>query len=338
MNDIALEKSNKHVIYWLYACAFCVILMVAIGGLTRLTDSGLSITEWKPITGIIPPLNDEQWNIEFDKYKASPEYIHIHNQINMEQFKNIYLLEFYHRLAGRAVGLIFFIPLVIFWWKGVLALNTKYAMIVVAFLGICQGFMGWYMVKSGLTDSPYVSHFRLTFHLLFALAIYITLIFESLRLKCGIFFLNLDKKWKIMLSLTILQIALGGLVAGLDAGLIYNEFPKMGDGYIPNELYEIHISDYFYNQAFVQFIHRLNAYLVAIYASYLACFLLNQKQYTQALMILLAVFAQFLLGVITLLLNVQIWAANGNQVFAFILIWIIIFAGISSKKKFTINL
>jgi len=308
-------------------------MMVAVGGLTRLTDSGLSITEWKPVTGTIPPLNESDWNTEFEKYKLSPEYKHIHTNIDMRIFKKIYFLEYFHRLLGRIVGIIFFLPAIYFFAKGHLTTRNKKVILLASILGICQGFMGWYMVKSGLIDVPYVSHFRLTMHLLFALSIFLILLNEAMH----IYFkaenkIDFESRIYILMALIILQIALGGLVAGLDAGLIYNEFPYMGENIWPSELIATKPLEYLSSNAVVQFFHRVMAVIVVFYSYYIAVNLLNKKYYKSSILLTSSVTIQFLLGLYTLLYSVPINLALIHQIFAFALSGLVlVILWISSK-------
>jgi heme a synthase len=315
-----MTPNKKYIFYWLIISCISVLVMVAVGGLTRLTDSGLSITEWKPITGTIPPLSESDWNIEFNKYKISPEYIHIHTNIDMNHFKKIYFLEYFHRLLGRIVGIIFFFPAIYFLAKGYFSSRNKKVILLASILGICQGFMGWYMVKSGLKDIPYVSHFRLTMHLLFALSIFLILLNEALH----IYFLRKNKtkfenKISFLLGLIIFQIALGGLVAGLDAGLIYNEFPLMGENIWPSELITTEPLEYLSSNAIVQFLHRIMAVIVVFYSYYIAFILLNKKYYKSSILLTSSVTIQFLLGLYTLLYSVPIHLGLIHQIFAFVL-------------------
>ncbi len=296
------------------------LCMVIIGGITRLTNSGLSIVEWKPITGIIPPLSESDWNIEFSKYQTSPEYKLINNKMDLLSFKAIFWLEFIHRFAGRLMGLAFFIPAAFFWRYKKLFPHTKKTVILMSALYFAQGFMGWYMVKSGLAKDPYVSHFRLTLHLLLALAIFAISLNEGLRL-----YYSSHYKEKLAplnyacLTLTVIQIALGGLVAGLDAGLVYPTFPLMGENIYPEEIFTENLFNSLSNAALVQFFHRINACILSLLVFYLGIKELNNKNYNSALILTLLIIFQFALGIFTLVFQVPVFLASMHQLFAFIL-------------------
>ncbi len=315
-----LYKPRNYVSYWLLCCSLMILCMVIIGGITRLTNSGLSIVEWKPVTGIIPPLSENDWDIEFSKYQTSPEFKLINNKMDLEAFKKIFWLEFFHRLAGRIIGLCFFIPAIFFWYYNKLTQKTKKSLLLITFIGLAQGFMGWYMVKSGLASTPYVSHFRLTFHLLLALAIFGLSLNEALRLYYNSKYKeNLASINLVCIILTTIQIALGGLVAGLDAGLIYNTFPLMGEHIYPSEIFSENIGSYLSSPALVQFFHRVNACILSLVIFYLAIKELNHKNYYSALTLTLLIIFQFMLGVLTLIFQVPVFLGSLHQLFAFFL-------------------
>jgi len=324
---------QKLVFYWLCIVAAMILCMVSIGGVTRLTNSGLSIVEWKPITGVIPPLSEQDWQLEFSKYQQSPEFVIKNNSMELEAFKQIFWLEYIHRLAGRIVGLVFFIPLLIFWAKGWFDKTTKKTIGQVAILGICQGFMGWHMVKSGLSGAPYVSHFRLTAHLLFALSMFGLIINDATRLYNEGITAKIDKIWIACISLAVIQIALGGLVAGLDAGLIYPTFPLMGDSFFPQELFEKALNEFLSNPGVVQFLHRICAYILAGLVFYLSMKLLDKGHHNISKALALVIFIQFLLGIGTLLMHVPVSLAALHQLFGFVLFGIIIVASRVSIKS-----
>ncbi|MDX2050223.1 MAG: COX15/CtaA family protein [Rickettsiaceae bacterium] len=314
------NSHRRELLLYLYICIMCVVSMVFIGGLTRLTGSGLSITEWKPITGVIPPFSEPEWIIEFEKYKISPEFIHINNQISLENFKFLYLVEFFHRIAARITGLIFLIPAIILWSKDMLPNRTKYTLTFVLIIGIFQGLMGWYMVKSGLKDSPYVSHFRLSFHLCLALIIYMLLVNEAVNTYLEQYkFSTLNYKWNIIIILLFLQIFLGGLVAGLDAGKIYNQFPLMGDGLVPTEFNILRTEEYLHNAASTQFFHRMLAVIIVMLIFFRCIKLFSKGYYFASMILFVSILAQFILGILTLINNVPIFYASMHQIFAFLL-------------------
>ena len=308
----------KYLKLWLITLFLLIILMVVVGGLTRLTDSGLSITAWELFTGILPPLNINEWNLYFSEYKKIPEYQNINYEMTLDKFKIIFYWEYVHRLLARIVGLFSFIPLVIFSFKfkNNKIYSSKYYSI---FLLVClQGFIGWYMVSSGLIENNDVSHFRLSVHLTLALFI-LSLIFW--------FLLDLFnfKKFKIkipnlllffILILIILQIILGALLSGLDGGLIYNSWPDMNGNYSPNDvtIKEYFSSQLFYNASIIQFFHRITAYILLFFIIFLNYFFFKKKlNFLNILFFDFAILLQVFLGVITLLSGVEIKYASLHQ-------------------------
>ncbi|OEY86928.1 heme A synthase [Wolbachia pipientis] len=306
---------------WLFICCFMIILMVGIGGLTRLTGAGLSITEWKPIIGILPPFNKQAWVKEKIKYEATPEYKVYNYDISMKEFQIIYLIEYVHRLVARITGLIFILPLVYFIFKRQIASKVLVKLFVVLLLGVLQAFAGWYMVKSGLETLPHVSHYRLAFHLLLALIIFALLLYQfyDYRIRAP------ETKHKItnngircisnILILLVLQIIFGAFVAGLNAGLIYNTFPLMDGKIIPDGLFFIQPIwlNFFENKVTIQFLHRILALLILI----LTIILVVRNPRTKPLLFFFII--QIILGIITLLLQRPIIIAILHQVFSFVL-------------------
>lgn len=310
---------------WLIFSALMVIIMVFVGGWTRLADAGLSIVEWKPITGIIPPITANDWEVEFNKYKASPEFQKLHNYFGLEEFKKIFWLEYIHRILGRITGLVILIPMIIFWYKKYFTMDIQYFFIPILLL--LQGIVGWWMVKSGLVDKPYVSHFRLAFHLITALLLYSVIFWKILQL--SITANNTSSGVEaphnlayILLFALFMQIFFGALVAGLDAGMIYNSFPYMGERLIPSE-FELSWA-LFYDPASVQFIHRMMGYFTAIIA-----FTLSVKIYSFAprdtFLLITAIIAQILLGIFTLLYIVPLHLALAHQLFAVLLLSLVLY-------------
>jgi len=289
---------------WLYASALLVLLMIFIGGLTRLSDAGLSIVEWKPITGIIPPISQNDWDVEYSKYQSSPEYKIINNHMLLSEFKKIFWLEFVHRLVARLTGLVICLPLLYFYFtKKLLFSKNKSHLLLPVFL-LSQGLMGWYMVKSGLKDAPHVSHFRLAAHMMLAVALY-SVIVHKIR-KCVVTPLSATT-----LFLVYLQIFLGALVAGLDAGLIYNTFPLMGGDIVPLELYNS--VSVWSDPASMQFMHRSMAYVVMV-----VCLFFAYKNKSMAVVLVLVF--QVVTGILTLLYRVPIPVALLHQMGAMVLL------------------
>jgi cytochrome c oxidase assembly protein subunit 15 len=331
------DKRDKIISAWLGMMCFCIVLMIFIGGVTRLTKSGLSITEWNPITGILPPLGEDSWNIEFEKYKSSPEYKNINFGISLDEFKSIYLIEFIHRIVGRITGILYVIPLLIFFLKGYIKQNELSIYLIGLGLFLSQGVMGWYMVKSGLVFDPHVSHYRLAAHLFLAVLLYTLFFWQFLKSKADIMLLPesvsvcSQKSW-CMFAIIILfiQIIFGAFVAGLDAGRIYNEFPLMGGEFIP---YELKISDLslksFSDSVFVQFIHRITAYFLSIIIVIFCIkgLKIGNKKFSSVLFyIFFSLIIQVLLGISTLIYNIPIELALLHQLGAILLLSSLIWA------------
>ena len=308
----------KYLKLWLITLFLLIICMVAVGGLTRLTDSGLSITAWELFTGILPPLSALEWNNYFYEYKKIPEYKNINFGMSLSEFKFIFYWEYAHRILARIVGLFSLLPLIFFTlrFRNNKLYSNKYYLI---FLLVClQGFIGWYMVSSGLIENNDVSHFRLAIHLSLALFIlclifwYILNVykFTKFKIKLPNFLLFL------ILTLIILQIVLGSFLSGLNGGLIYNSWPDMNGFFFPND---VNIRDYlsfqlFYNSSIVQLFHRITAYILFFFIIVLNYFFLKKKlSFFNILIFDLAIFVQIFLGVITLLSGVEIKYASLHQ-------------------------
>ncbi len=311
----------------LLAVAFLVFLMVVVGGITRLTESGLSIVRWEPLSGAIPPIGEEAWAAEFAAYKRSPQYQLVNSGMSLADFKSIYFWEYVHRLLGRIIGLAFALPLAWFAWKRAVPRGYGWKLVGLLALGALQGAIGWWMVASGLVDRPDVSHIRLAVHLLAALAIFAVILWVALDL------LGLAKQpqarparmptaaiW--MLSLLFLQFLFGAYVAGLDAGYAYSSWPKMGDRWFPAEapMLEPWLRNFADNPIMVQFVHRWLAFAVAAAALVLAraAWLNNHRE--AASVLVAAVILQILLGSFTLLSGVELWIAAAHQATAVLLL------------------
>jgi len=308
----------KYLRLWLITLFLLVILMVAVGGLTRLTDSGLSITAWELFTGLLPPLNINEWNFYFSEYKKIPEYQNINYNMTLVEFKVIFYWEYAHRLLARFVGLFTLIPLIIFSLKFNDKKNysNKYYWI---FLLVClQGFIGWYMVSSGLVENNDVSHFRLSIHLSLALFI-LCLIFwfildifkiEKFQKKISNLFLL------FILKLIVLQIILGAFLSGLDGGLIYNSWPDMNGSFFPNDVSysDLLSSQLFINVSIIQFLHRFTAYLLLFFIVILNYFFFKNKCNIKNIIIFdVAILLQVFLGIVTLISGVEIKYASLHQ-------------------------
>ncbi len=298
---------------WLYAVAFLVFCMVIVGGATRLTDSGLSITEWRPLLGAIPPLSEADWLTAFEKYKLIPEYQIQNRGMALSEFKFIYWWEWAHRFLGRFIGVAFAVPLIYFTVKRRISPDLWPKLIAVFVLGGLQGALGWYMVASGLVDRIDVSQYRLAAHLTLAVLIFSAIIWVALGIGRNRHGLASSDDW-LALSLVILilvQIAAGGLVAGLDAGQGYNTWPKMDGKWLPSGLLIIAPGwkNFFENAMTVQFNHRLLAYLVILVAGVSAW----RRFSRPALVLAGGLLAQACLGILTLLLHVPLTVALLHQ-------------------------
>jgi cytochrome c oxidase assembly protein subunit 15 len=296
--------------------------MIILGGYTRLSQSGLSIVEWAPIKGTILPLSQQSWNIEFNKYQQSPEYQKINYGMSLEEFKQIFVVEYSHRLLGRLIGLAFLLPFLYFLFKRNFSKTDIYYYSFILILIASQGGIGWIMVKSGLIDNPHVSQYRLTLHLIMACFIMILITWKIVP---GI---NKDNQHGyVSLILVLLQIASGGFVAGLKAGLVYNTFPLMDGKIIPDGLFLIQpwYKNIFENIVMVQFIHRILATINLINLLAYSYKLFN-LDHAKKIAILLAVTItiQFSLGIITLILQVPMFWALLHQAVAIILLLIIV--------------
>ena len=266
------EQTSPAVRIWLYGVILLVFVMVLVGGATRLTDSGLSITEWKPIMGAIPPLSEADWQDAFAKYKQIPEYAQVNAGMSLPEFKSIFWWEWGHRFLGRFIGVVFLLPLLFFWLTGRLHHSLKLPLAGLFVLGGLQGGMGWYMVKSGLVDRIDVSQYRLAAHLGFALLIMGLMFWIAQGLRPSrrefIMVLPVEKRHVLagagLVGLVFVQFLLGALVAGLDAGKIYNSWPLMEGRLVPEGLFETvpWYLNLFENRLTVQFDHRLMAYFL----------------------------------------------------------------------------
>ena len=262
---------DRHLALWLLACALVIYGMILLGGVTRLTGSGLSMVEWRPIMGIWPPIGEEAWLAVFEKYRQFPEYRQINRGMSLGEFQVIFLYEYLHRVLGRLIGLLFFIPLLVFALRGVIRPGLMPRLLALLFLGGCQGLLGWYMVRSGLVDRPSVSQYRLTAHLGLAVALYGAIVWQCLSLwgsssapPAGAARAGLVRCSLPLTLLVYLMILSGGLVAGTDAGFSYPTWPKMGPGFVPPGLYAGSPAwlAAFEDVTTIQFNHRVFAYLL----------------------------------------------------------------------------
>lgn len=321
---------------WLRVCAAMIFMMALIGAATRLTESGLSITEWRPITGTIPPLSAAAWQQAFELYRATPEYIQKNLGMTLAEFQTIFYWEWAHRLWGRVIGVVFIVPLVIFWGRRSLSPRLLWALLGLLILGGLQGFVGWFMVQSGLIDRPSVSHYRLAMHLSMALLIYSLVMATAWSVRPPASWAALPParhsglKIHAVIAMIFLAatIVWGAFVAGLDAGLIYNEFPTMGPGRLmPAEMWHQQPAwiNLFENHAAVQFTHRALALLTVLIILALSAhaLLLNIPGLIFPALAVM-VFVQAGLGVAALLTNLHIVVAVAHQASALILLGLMV--------------
>ena len=316
---VNIDPFKRFVEVWLYLMLLLIILIVFVGGLTRLTDSGLSITEWELFRGIFPPFNNETWNFYFNQYKKIPEYKEINFNMSLSEFKVIYYWEYGHRLIARLIGLFSILPLIYLFlkFKDSRKQIFKYSII---FLLICfQGFIGWFMVESGLINDTDVSHYRLALHLSVAfliLSIVFWFILENLDIKK--YKTLLPKNFlRLFLFVIIIQIILGAFLAGLDGGLLYNTWPDMNGSFIPNDivLNEIFFLKSAGNPSVVQFYHRNSAYLILIFLIILNyIFFKNNFNFKSLIIFNFSIFLQVFIGIVTLITGVKIIYASLHQI------------------------
>lgn len=326
-----MKKDNKKVIYWLLTGCALIFIMVVVGGITRLTHSGLSISNYKLISGTIPPIGETEWQEAFELYQQYPEYKKLNNHFSLQDFKDIYFWEWLHRVIGRFIGLVFFLPFVYFLITKQLSKPTIRKSIILLIMGGFQGFLGWYMVKSGLVDNPDVSHYRLSAHLTTAFLTFAYTFWVALDLmfpnKKDIN-IKLRNLIRIALVILIIQIIYGAFVAGLDAGFIHNHWPLMNESKFIHETVYIEQNPLYNNfiegKSGVQFVHRIIAYLVVISIGMIwfksKKITLTAWQQKGINWLLLLVTVQFVLGVSTLVLHVPVWLGVAHQIGAFFLL------------------
>ena len=329
MHIITEKKYSKIITIWLLTLIFLLILMIVVGGLTRLTDSGLSITEWDLISGILPPLTNDKWNYFFSLYKSIPQYKLIYSDMNLSQFKIIYYWEYFHRLLGRIIGLTFIIPLVYFMIKKYITKSYFYKFLLIFLLISFQGFIGWFMVQSGLTENVSVSHYRLSIHLFIAFIILSTLFWYYLNhTRIHKKFFNLSSSYlsiKVFIFLLYLQIIFGAFVSGLDAGRVYQTWPLMNNSYFPDDIKIINFFDLtnLNHHGSVQFIHRNIGYLIFLITIFIG-YLIKKKKHLflirEYLFVLFLIILQIVLGIFTLLSNLNLYIASLHQISSIFLI------------------
>lgn len=324
-------KEHKPIIIWLLTGCFLIYLMVVLGGITRLTHSGLSMVEWNLIVGSMPPMSDADWVLPFSKYQQSPEYLIVNNQFSLEEFKSIYWWEYSHRFLGRLIGIVFLIPFFYFLLRKRLSKPLLKKLLFLLLLGGLQGVLGWYMVKSGLVKDPHVSHYRLAAHLISAFTVFGFTFWLALDLlfagedRTESTSSGIKKLASALLVVVVVQIIYGAFVAGLKAGYYYPTFPKMGDEWIAQGVTFLKpmYTNFLEGIPGVQFVHRCTAYLVVILVSIIwfksRKNILTPLQKKSANFLMGIVLVQFLLGVFTILYSVPVVLGVLHQTGAFFL-------------------
>ena len=341
-------KTKKQITLWLVSACLLIFLMVIIGGITRLTRSGLSIVEWHPISGIIPPISDTDWLVEFEKYQKFPEYQKLNQGMTLDQFKFIFFWEYVHRLIGRLLGIFFIIPFSFFMIKKKLHPPLIKKLLFMFFLGGLQGLYGWYMVTSGLIDNPHVSHYRLAGHLVLAFGLMAYILWTTLHINKENFQKGTQYNRKQMrpvlhwiIVIMLLQIIYGAFTAGLKAGYGWNTFPKMAGQWIPDGLLPLTPwwKNLFEHQMTVQFIHRyigwILCFLIPGFWRYTRGLMLNTHQDQAISWLLKIVIIQFLLGMLTLVWMVPVWLGVMHQAGAFMLLaaWVYTYFVVSYAEE-----
>lgn len=337
--DLSLQaKQDKQVASWLIFIAAVIFFMIILGGTTRLTHSGLSMVDWKPIMGVIPPLTEADWSQTFERYKEFPEYQKKNTGMSLDSFKSIFYFEYFHRILGRLIGMFFLLPFLYFWIKGSIRRKMLPQMIALFILGGMQGVLGWYMVKSGLVNEPNVSQYRLTAHLISAVLLFSYLLwvaFGLLKNTTNELADEIRKRFynysKAVTGLIIFMILSGGFVAGTKAGYAYNTFPLMAGKIIPDGMYTLQPFwlNWFENITAIQFNHRLIAYsllfIVPLFAINLIKNDLSSSCTTAAKLFIAMLFIQISLGISTLIFHMPVPVAVSHQGGAIILLSIAIF-------------
>lgn len=325
------KKINRLFIYWLGTSLILVFFIIIVGGLTRLTNSGLSITQWELFNGILPPFSKQSWESYFYQYKQIPQYKLLNYNMSLNDFKIIFYWEYFHRILARIIGLFFLIPLIYFYLSKQINKKYLYNCLIVLILIVFQGIIGWYMVMSGLVSDITVSHYRLSIHLSTAILI-ISLIFWLLlnitfKKKKNFFrFTNNNFPFLVLILLIFFQIIMGAFVSGLDAGQIYQTWPKMGNTFLPNDLSFYNYKNIFEfdNHSLVQFYHRNLAYIIVIYVLCLTFFIYKNKisnLYKPIKFLLFFLSLQAILGVLTLISGLNIYLASSHQIVSVLLVF-----------------
>lgn len=341
------RNQKKYIARWLWTGVGLIFVMLVVGGITRLTGSGLSMTDWNLIMGVLPPMSAEEWQQAFERYKQFPEYRHINTGMTLWGFKKIFFWEYLHRLLGRLLGLVFLIPFFWFWLRGYFNRKLLKRMFILMGLGAAQGAMGWIMVKSGLVDNPYVSHYRLAAHLLLAFILIGFCVWYALDLRqTSNRTMRLDavyKRWGLVVGiLLILQIFWGALTAGLDAGLIYNSFPLMNESWLPRNAFSMHplLINLIENPGMVQWVHRILGTVLALMVLGIWVKAMTDNTLPQGVKLRLHVLGalilvQYVLGILTLIYHVPVALGVIHQAVAMIfwVAWLVYYHYLSTIPK-----
>jgi heme a synthase len=330
-SGVPTDAHTRAIRLWLFAVAGLVFAMVLVGGATRLTESGLSITEWQPVMGALPPMSEEQWQAEFQKYQAIPQYRELNQGMSLDAFKTIFWWEWTHRLIGRLIGVVFLLPLLWFLWRGWVGPSLRGRLLLIFGLGALQGAVGWWMVASGLVHRVEVSQYRLATHLVLACVIYIAILWTALGLGNGRASApssRLRASAVGLLILVLVQIYLGALVAGLRAGYIYNTWPSIDGGFVPGAARLFSMTplwrNFFENPLTVQFDHRMLAYTIwtcaALHAFDVARTIRKGRALAGALVLFAAVTLQAALGIWTLLMVAPLSLSLAHQAMAMVVL------------------
>ena len=343
MQFTALNQNYKNsIMLWLITLTIMVFLIIIIGGLTRLTDSGLSMVDWQPILGTIPPLNNNQWMDVFNDYKLTPEFLYVNKNMTLDEFKYIFWWEWFHRFFARLIGIVFIIPFIYFLIKKNLNSFFYKRFSIIFSLGLFQAVVGWWMVKSGLSDDPFVSPYRLTFHLTNAVIIYALLLWTSVEyyhLKSANFISIRSKNILILISIILVFVTIlsGGFMAGSHAGQSFNTYPLMNGKIIPDDIYlkDLGFLNIFENTVTINFNHRWIATITFIYTFSFFSYLIYKKIINLSNQIIISVLLiltlQFLLGIMALLSNVSIYYGSLHQTNSIALLSILLVAYFKSK-------
>ena len=328
----AATRANRRVAMWLFICCALVFAIVVVGGVTRLTHSGLSITEWQPIVGTLPPVSDADWDSAFSKYRQTPEYQQVNKGMTLPEFQRIFWWEYFHRNLGRLIGAVFLVPFLWFVARREIPRGYGVPFAVIFALGAAQGALGWYMVQSGLVDDPRVSQFRLTAHLGLAFLIFAAMFWAALsllrrhRAESDATFVPVRRFAAAIACLVFVQALAGGMVAGIRAGFAYNTFPLMNGAVAPPEILSLDPAwkNFFYNMATVQFDHRVLAWVLALAVPYLWWKIMRfgrapQRVRLGAHLLLAMLVVQLALGILTLVLVVPLPLAALHQAGALLL-------------------